>query len=139
MGLHIFHYTRSDRFISHSIRSPSRVSQGAMIWITLVIVRGYARELGVTTMLLIGLWHGISWSFALWGLWHGMGLFVHNRWAGLVRSRWPTLTLSPTMSRLSSALGVLITFNFVSLGWLFFGLSTPELAWRAFRLLLGAT
>ena len=35
----------------------------------------------LVTMLLIGLWHGITWSFALWGLWHGIGLFVHNRWS----------------------------------------------------------
>jgi D-alanyl-lipoteichoic acid acyltransferase DltB (MBOAT superfamily) len=43
------------------------------------------------------------------------------------------------MATASGVLGVLLTFNFVSLGWLFFGLSTPELAWRAFRLLFGAT
>ncbi|MBM3152989.1 MAG: hypothetical protein FJZ96_12450, partial [Chloroflexi bacterium] len=33
------------------------------------------------TMLLIGLWHGISWNFIFWGLWHGLGLFIHNRWS----------------------------------------------------------
>ena len=93
----------------------------------------------LVTMLLIGLWHGITWSFALWGLWHGVGLFVHNRWAGFVRSQWPSLALSRTLCRVSGVLGALVTFNFVSLGWLFFGLSTPELVWRAFRLLLGAT
>jgi alginate O-acetyltransferase complex protein AlgI len=91
----------------------------------------------LVTMVLIGLWHGITWSFALWGLWHGVGLFVHNRWSWFVRSRLQNYKPSPTMSRLSGAAGVLITFHFVSLGWLFFGLSTPELTWRAFRLLFG--
>src|SRR5690242_15225101 len=35
----------------------------------------------VATMLLIGLWHGITLNFVLWGLWHGFGLFVQNRWS----------------------------------------------------------
>ncbi|HET6845266.1 MAG TPA: MBOAT family O-acyltransferase, partial [Anaerolineales bacterium] len=89
----------------------------------------------LVTMILIGLWHGITWSFALWGLWHAIGLFVHNRWSGFVTARWPSLTLSPAMTRISGALGILLTFNYVSVGWLLFGLSTPELAWRGFRLL----
>jgi len=32
------------------------------------------------TMVLIGLWHGVTWNFVAWGVWHGLGLFVHNRW-----------------------------------------------------------
>ena len=32
----------------------------------------------LTTMLLIGLWHGISVNFVIWGLWHGVGLFFHQ-------------------------------------------------------------
>jgi D-alanyl-lipoteichoic acid acyltransferase DltB (MBOAT superfamily) len=31
---------------------------------------------------------------------------------------------------LLSAMGIFLTFNFVSLGWLFFTLSTPALAWQ---------
>mgnify|MGYP000223628064 CR=1 FL=1 len=30
----------------------------------------------LTTMVLIGMWHGITWSFIIWGLWQGVGLFV---------------------------------------------------------------
>ena len=27
----------------------------------------------VSTMLVIGLWHGITWNFVIWGAWHGLG------------------------------------------------------------------
>ena len=30
-----------------------------------------------------------------------------------------------------NALGVFVTFNYVALGWLFFTLSTPAIAWQA--------
>ncbi len=39
------------------------------------------------TMLLLGLWHGISWNFAIWGLWHAAGLFIHNRWSDWMRPK----------------------------------------------------
>jgi D-alanyl-lipoteichoic acid acyltransferase DltB (MBOAT superfamily) len=91
----------------------------------------------LVTMLLIGLWHGITWGFALWGLWHGVGLFVQNRWSEFVRRRWPDLGRSGALTPAFTVVGVFFTFQFVSLGWLFFGLSTPELTWRAFRLLFG--
>ncbi len=39
------------------------------------------------TMLLIGLWHGVTLNFAIWGAWHGLGLFFHNRWSDALRSR----------------------------------------------------
>lgn len=92
----------------------------------------------LVTMVLIGLWHGITWGFALWGLWHGIGLFVHNRWVEFARGRWPAATQSPGARRAAAILGVFITFNFVAVGWLFFGLSTPALTWKALRMLFGA-
>ncbi len=42
-------------------------------------------------MVLIGLWHGVTWNFVLWGLWHGIGLFLHNRWSDLTKARFATL------------------------------------------------
>ena len=92
----------------------------------------------VTTMLLIGLWHGITLNFVLWGLWHGVGLFLQNRWSDFLRTHPETLPQAP---RLQSALqigGIVLTFHFVALGWVFFALSAPELSWQVFRKLLGA-
>ena len=65
-------------------------------------------------MLLIGLWHGVTFNFILWGLWHGIGLFLQNRWSDFVRARFPNLGQN---TRLQSALqfgGILLTFHFVA-------------------------
>jgi alginate O-acetyltransferase complex protein AlgI len=44
----------------------------------------------LATMLLIGLWHGITWNFILWGAWHGLGLFLQNRWSDFAKTRFNT-------------------------------------------------
>jgi alginate O-acetyltransferase complex protein AlgI len=69
----------------------------------------------IITMTLGGLWHGASWTFVIWGLLHGVGVaFVHlfrnlTRRAGV--KSWP---------RWLSVVGLLITFHFVALLWVFF-------------------
>jgi D-alanyl-lipoteichoic acid acyltransferase DltB (MBOAT superfamily) len=100
------------------------------IWIGVLVTQ-------LITMVLIGLWHGITWDFALWGLWHALGLFAHNRWVEFAGSRWPR-SAGPGTAKAAGILGVLLTFNFVAVGWLFFALSTPEISWRALRTLVGA-
>ncbi len=42
----------------------------------------------VVTMVLIGLWHGVTMNYVVWGLWHGLGLFIHNRWSELTKGRF---------------------------------------------------
>ena len=89
----------------------------------------------LSTMLLIGLWHGITWNFILWGAWHGLGLFVQNRWSDFAKTR-----INPSNPRVQTALqvgGVLLTFHFVALGWVFFALSEPSLSGMVFRKLFG--
>ena len=91
----------------------------------------------VATMCLIGLWHGVTLNFVLWGLWHGLGLFVQNRWSDFVRTHYPNLQQD---LRLKSALqigGIVLTFHFVALGWVFFALSKPARSWQVFMKLLG--
>jgi D-alanyl-lipoteichoic acid acyltransferase DltB (MBOAT superfamily) len=83
-----------------------------------------------TTMILIGLWHGVTWNFVIWGLWHGIGQFVQNRWSDLVRTRFAG-RFSGRFSQpwIQAGLfwaGVLLTFHFVALGWVWFAL--PDLA-----------
>jgi D-alanyl-lipoteichoic acid acyltransferase DltB (MBOAT superfamily) len=89
----------------------------------------------LATMLLIGLWHGITWNFVLWGAWHGLGLFIQNRWSDFAKTRFAV-----SGPRLQTALrlgGILLTFHFVALGWVFFALSEPVLSLRVFMKLLG--
>jgi alginate O-acetyltransferase complex protein AlgI len=88
-------------------------------------------------MVLIGLWHGVTAGFAIWGLWHGVGLFIQNRWSEFARNHTPAWTRSQSGQIFVKAVGVFLTFNFVSLGWLFFNLSSPALAWLAMKKLFG--
>jgi alginate O-acetyltransferase complex protein AlgI len=75
--------------------------------------RGRARQLAniMITMVLGGLWHGANWTFVIWGLVHGSALATGHllggpmRRAGLAMPRW---------------LGVVLTFQFVTIAWVFF-------------------
>ncbi len=84
----------------------------------------------LSTMALIGLWHGITWNFLVWGLWHGVGLFVHNQWLQLTKSR-------SAFAAVPSQVSTLLTFGYVSLGWVWFALPEPDNAMRVLRTLFG--
>jgi alginate O-acetyltransferase complex protein AlgI len=77
----------------------------------------------VTTMILIGLWHGVTWNFLIWGAWHGVGLFVHNRWNDAFRARYAERMVSPRLKSVLNGAGTLLTFQFVTLGWVWFALA----------------
>ncbi len=91
----------------------------------------------LSTFILIGLWHGISWNFAIWGAWHGLGLFIHNRWSNITKSSSSKLDNHLRLKKMLDLSGVLITFNYVSLGWVWFALSTPAQSWNTFLKLFG--
>lgn len=91
----------------------------------------------LATMVLIGLWHGVTPGFALWGLWHGVGLFVNNRWTDWIKPRTAGLTASPLLARTLPLLSTGFTFVYVSLGWVWFALPDPTLAARTFLRLFG--
>jgi D-alanyl-lipoteichoic acid acyltransferase DltB (MBOAT superfamily) len=84
----------------------------------------------LATMLVIGLWHGVTLNFIFWGLWHGLGLFLQNRWSDFAKTRFnPNNVWQERALRIG---GVLLTFHFVALGWVFFALSSPSLSWMVF-------
>jgi alginate O-acetyltransferase complex protein AlgI len=89
----------------------------------------------VATMVLIGLWHGVTLNFVVWGLWHGLGLFVHNRWSELTKARFAAL--SPRWQSALNLVGVLLTFNFIALGWVFFALPGLSISVHFLRVLFG--
>jgi alginate O-acetyltransferase complex protein AlgI len=82
----------------------------------------------LSTMLLIGLWHGVTWNFALWGAWHGLGLFAHNRWTEWLRARAPRRPMAARLERLAAGGGAVLTFHFVTLSWVWFALPDPALS-----------
>lgn len=89
------------------------------------------------TMLLIGLWHGITWNFILWGAWHAIGLFVHNRLAAWLKPRSERLEQKPGVRGVLKILGVFFTFNYVALGWVWFALPSVQSSLNAFARLAG--
>ena len=91
----------------------------------------------LATMLLIGLWHGVTANFILWGAWHGLGLFAQNRWSDFVRVRFPDLGQNARLQNVLQFGGILLTFHFVALGWVFFALSEPSLSQTVFMRLFG--
>jgi len=84
----------------------------------------------MSTFALIGLWHGITWNFAIWGAWHGLGLFFHNRWSEMLRSKNILKNINPTLERFLRYGSTFLTFNYVSLGWVWFALITPRASWN---------
>ncbi len=79
----------------------------------------------LTTMIFIGLWHGITVNFLLWGLWHALGLFLQNRWSNLFKGVHERISGKP-IRRIFEGVSVVLTFHFVTLGWVWFALPDPE-------------
>lgn len=91
----------------------------------------------LTTMILIGLWHGVTVNFVLWGAWHGIGLFSHRLLAENTRN-WHKLLYERVWTRRLLYVGsVLTTFHFVTLGWVFFALPTTDESIRVIAGLFG--
>ena len=83
----------------------------------------------VITFGLGGLWHGASWTFAIWGLLHGAGLAVHR----FVQSFGPRRPAKKGAVR--RVLGTFLTFHFVAAAWVFFRCPTVGQALDVFRVL----
>ena len=81
----------------------------------------------ILTMLLGGLWHGITWNFAIWGLLHGFGLAVVRGWQTW-RGRW-----KPPVPWHKQVPAVLATYFYVCFAWIFFRAATPDQALSILR------
>lgn len=86
----------------------------------------------LVTFLFCGYWHGPTLGFVLWGLYHGLGLIVYDLW---IRRQAPRLVAPAdvrasqlTIARLRDAAAILVTFVFVSLGWIPFVLPAGTLS-----------
>jgi alginate O-acetyltransferase complex protein AlgI len=90
----------------------------------------------LSTFVLIGLWHGITPNFVVWGAWHGLGLFFQNRYSEWARPRLPDLAARPYLKHGLTVLGVVLTFNYVALGWVWFALPSLNTSWQVMQGLL---
>jgi D-alanyl-lipoteichoic acid acyltransferase DltB (MBOAT superfamily) len=64
--------------------------------------------------LISGFWHGANWTFVVWGALHGSGFIFSQAW--------------PTKWQLPNWLCTLLTFQFVSIAWIFFRAPTFVIA-----------
>jgi alginate O-acetyltransferase complex protein AlgI len=99
------------------LRQPSRPSN------TLIVLCAH-----MSTMIVIGLWHGVTLNFLFWGIWHGLALFVHKVWSDSTRKWYIGLDTRPRRKRAWTVLAWFVTFNYVSIGWVWFALPTISLS-----------
>ena len=86
----------------------------------------------IITMLIGGLWHGSSWSFAIWGLMHGIGLAIVHAFKQVckvlrlgIKSRW--------LAAPCKLLSWVVTLHFVVAMWVFFRAETYGEALEVFQ------
>ncbi|MFN8531644.1 MAG: MBOAT family O-acyltransferase [Anaerolineae bacterium] len=91
----------------------------------------------LATMIVIGLWHGVTIPFVVWGIWHALGLTVHKLWSDRTRSWYRALKEKPAQLRIWSIAGTLLTFHFVLLGWVWFALPDAATVLYTFGRLFG--
>jgi alginate O-acetyltransferase complex protein AlgI len=89
------------------------------------------------TMVVIGLWHGITPNFVIWGLWHGIGLWLHKLYTDRTRTYYQTLSGRPRLRRAISWGATLLTFHYVALGWVWFALPDVNISLNVLRKLFG--
>ena len=101
-------------------------------WHTFAIVTGQ-----IITMLFCGLWHTLSWGFALWGFCHALALAFAGLYAKNLGKRLPKAMVRWwRKDRLAHGLSVAITFNAFALINVLAVADLPT-AGRFYRVLLG--
>lgn len=129
-----WHITLTQWFRAYIFNPLTRALRSRYKFITTAIVIMITQ---FTTMLMIGLWHGATINYVIWGLWHGFGLFLHNRWVYIMSAHVQKWTTTPIKKRVFECLGVVATFNFVSIGWIFFVSPSPDVSWHILLKLIG--
>jgi len=84
----------------------------------------------LVTFALGGIWHGASWTFLIWGVLHGFGLAVNHATEAI----WPRRGKQGRKHILARIAGVVLTFHFVCLTWIFFRCDSVQ---QAFEVLGG--
>jgi alginate O-acetyltransferase complex protein AlgI len=76
----------------------------------------------VITFAIGGLWHGANWTYLIWGMLHGSGLAVFRGWQ---TARGKRKANTAWWAKLA---GIVLTFHFVLLAWIFFRAANVETA-----------
>lgn len=78
------------------------------------------------TFAVCGIWHGEGLGFLLWGLYHGFGISVFNYYRTYKRRATSDLLRAYFRSRVSTVVGVFVTFNYFALGMVVFSVGDSE-------------
>ena len=76
----------------------------------------------ILTFTICGLWHGDKINFVYWGLWHGIGLSINKIWDLKIKTDSEFYK-----SKLYNIISGVVTFSFVTVGWLFFHYTHEQL------------
>jgi len=76
---------------------------------------------------LSGLWHGAGWNFILWGCMHGLLYVITRLW----------LTKFKKTNKIAHITGVVFTFIFVNVAWVFFRAESVGQAIELIKIILG--
>lgn len=90
----------------------------------------------ISTMILIGMWHGITINFLCWGLWQGIGLFIHNQWSEFMKSHQINWENQPLIKKGIIVSSTIINFHYIALGWVWFAVSDIHLSLSIFQKLI---
>jgi len=74
----------------------------------------------VITMILGGLWHGTTWTFAIWGALHGIALAATRLWQTRARNARGGARGPRADQGVRPTLAIFCTYQFVCLTWVFF-------------------
>ncbi len=89
----------------------------------------------IANMVLIGLWHNLSWTFLCFGLAHGVFLAAD---ALTSKRRARFYATSPAWDRATTALGPIFTYHLVAVGMVFVSAESLAQAWGVFTHLFSA-
>ncbi len=118
-------------FFNPLTRAMRSAQKPAPAWLVILVTQ-------VSTMVLIGLWHGITLNFVAWGLWHGAGMFINNRWSDWTRPMAARIQEHPRLNLAARLFSTILTFHYVALGWVWFALPSLNLSLQTFSRLFGA-
>jgi alginate O-acetyltransferase complex protein AlgI len=89
----------------------------------------------IAAMLVLGMWHELSWRYLLWGAYHGLGLVVWRQFQTLKSSA--SFDFPPKLRPVGIVAGWFLTMNFVILSFALTRVHSLTDTWSIWMTILG--